>query len=147
MANCPHGARTIRGCGDCATQRTRQWRLDNPGRREKYKPAHNDRYLRWVTNNPDRHKAIQKRSRLWRAFGLTMENYFGMLEGQQGVCAICKQPPKEGTFLAVDHNHQTGKIRGLLCWRCNSSMGKFNDDARLIRRAAEYLEMHDGAAA
>lgn len=143
MGKCPHELRNVRDCNACAVNRVRQWRLDNPGRREKYKPSDNSRYLRWVRNNPDRQKAIQKRSRLWRAFGLTLEDYFVMLEGQNGICAICKQPPKDGTFLAVDHNHRNGKIRGLLCWRCNSSMGKFNDDPALIRRAAEYLEVHD----
>jgi hypothetical protein len=143
MPKCPHGVANIRECSPCAVGRVRKWRLDNPGRREKYNPSHNARYLRWVKNNPDRNKEIQKRSRLWRAFGLTLEDYFAMLESQHGLCAICQKPPKEGTFLAVDHNHITGKIRGLLCWRCNSSLGKFNDDYMLVRRAADYLESHD----
>lgn len=55
-------------------------------------------------------------------YGITVADYDAMLAKQNGVCAICKFPPKRRR-LAVDHNHKTGKVRGLLCWRCNYALG------------------------
>lgn len=66
---------------------------------------------------------------------------------QYGVCAICKEEEtiidgqtKEVKPLSLDHNHKTGKVRGLLCTKCNIGLGNFNDEAYLLRRAADYLE-------
>ena len=62
-----------------------------------------------------------------------------MHDAQGGLCAICgrKQPEK---WLAVDHDHETGVIRGLLCSRCNSGLGQFKDNPDRLRLAADYLE-------
>ena len=76
-----------------------------------------------------------------RRFGLTAEQYQGMLEAQGGVCAICKRKdPKKR--LSVDHCHKSGKIRALLCSTCNLVLGKFLDDPNLFTAAAEYLRSH-----
>jgi hypothetical protein len=63
------------------------------------------------------------------------------LEAEQGgVCAICGKPPKVGgRRLSVDHDHATGKIRGMLCTRCNTALGSFDDDIERITKAADYL--------
>lgn len=72
-------------------------------------------------------------------FGLTPGQYAKMLEAQDGLCAICRQPP--GTHrLAVDHDHSTGQIRGLLCAPCNVALGGFHDDPARLRSAIAYLE-------
>lgn len=73
-------------------------------------------------------------------YGLTLENYKKMLEDQGGVCKICKQPCKSRSHLSVDHCHESGHIRGLLCDRCNTSIGKFDENPGLLREAAKYLE-------
>ncbi len=77
-------------------------------------------------------------------FGITAEDYGRMLIKQGGACAICKQP--EGTVirdktisLAVDHCHDTGKIRGLLCAKCNQGLGCFSDDLTRLAAAITYL--------
>lgn len=57
-----------------------------------------------------------------------------------GVCMNCKLPNQSGKKLSIDHDHNTGKVRGLLCFKCNLGLGYFNDDPALLRKAAEYLE-------
>jgi len=68
-------------------------------------------------------------------------DYAAMLERQAGVCAICRRPPKVGgRRLHVDHDHRTGRVRGLLCFTCNRYiLGKYATVAKL-RAAADYLE-------
>jgi hypothetical protein len=79
-------------------------------------------------------------------YGLTPDAYRALLTQQGAGCAICgltlSQQWKEGWNhpLEVDHDHETGRVRGLLCSSCNVSLGRFKHDPVLIRRAAEYLE-------
>lgn len=68
-----------------------------------------------------------------------------MLDAQQNKCAICGTDASEfNKAFAVDHCHTTGKVRGLLCWHCNTSIGKFKDDVLLLQRAIDYLQIHKG---
>ncbi|MGE0576133.1 MAG: endonuclease VII domain-containing protein [Reyranella sp.] len=64
-----------------------------------------------------------------------------MERAQEGRCKICRRPAEEGQWkvLRVDHDHATGKIRGLLCHHCNVALGHFGDSPELLERAAEYL--------
>jgi len=59
-----------------------------------------------------------------RAYGITVEDYETMLVNQNGVCKICNKTCKSGKSLAVDHCHETGKVRGLLCAKCNTNLGR-----------------------
>ncbi len=81
-----------------------------------------------------------RKSRLKSLFGLTVEQYDEMLDQQKGVCKICGRPCSSGRRLAVDHCHETGKIRGLLCGNCNKGIGNFQDSVPVLRSAIEYLE-------
>ena len=75
-----------------------------------------------------------------KRYKLTPEAYIELLEGQEYRCGICgthRSKLKKG--LAVDHDHITGKIRGLLCGNCNNGIGRFKDDAELLHRAIIYL--------
>jgi hypothetical protein len=76
-----------------------------------------------------------------RAYGLDFKNYEKMLHEQGGVCAICSSPPPNNrkTRLAIDHCHKTGKVRGLLCDRCNRSIGLLKDDVSVLKSAIKYL--------
>ena len=74
-----------------------------------------------------------------RVYGLTREDYAVLLEEQGGVCAICREPCATGQTLSVDHDHATGRVRGLLCRTCNLGIGHLRDDARLVASALEYL--------
>lgn len=77
---------------------------------------------------------------LARRYGITIDEYDTLHEQQDGVCAICNQPPPDGQRLVVDHCHDTGRIRGLLCSRCNTAIGFLGDDPCLVATAASYLE-------
>jgi hypothetical protein len=76
-----------------------------------------------------------------RAYGLDFKDYERMLEAQNGVCAICSSPPPNNrkTRLAIDHCHKTGKVRGLLCDKCNRSIGLLKDDVSVLKSAIKYL--------
>lgn len=88
-------------------------------------------------NHPAQHKAYEVKRK--RGFSLTIQEYDMLLEKQNGVCAICGNACAHFS-LAVDHCHQTGEIRGLLCSQCNRGLGLFRDEPERLRKAAEYLE-------
>ena len=85
---------------------------------------------------------------LRRGFDISLNEYSEMLEAQNHVCCICHRPPPENRkkYLAVDHNHTTGKVRGLLCDNCNRGLGLFGDNAKTLRKAADYLEQHESTS-
>ena len=94
----------------------------------------------------------QQRKDAWlrRIYGITLAQYSWMLEVQGGVCAICGQPEtkrggRNGTSdlqLAVDHDHSTGQIRGLLCSDCNRAIGLLRHDPERLKAAIHYIEEH-----
>src|SRR5688572_1686258 len=93
----------------------------------------------WVANNRE-HRLTYERKRGWRRhFGLSPEDYDALLREQGGRCAICRLKPPPGQVLSVDHDHGTGKIRGLLCKPCNTGLALFKDRPLLLRGAALYL--------
>jgi hypothetical protein len=80
-------------------------------------------------------------------FKMTANHYYDLLEKQNHVCKICKKPETQikkksnkVKMLSVDHCHKTGKIRGLLCFKCNIGIGAFNDDIELMKSGIEYLK-------
>ena len=84
---------------------------------------------------------------LKRNYGVTLEWYQNQLSKQNNVCAICKQPEKaviKGRVISmsVDHCHQTGKVRGLLCTKCNRGIGLFCDNPKFLKSAIRYLNSH-----
>jgi hypothetical protein len=64
-------------------------------------------------------------------------------DAQDGVCVICGSPPPDESSLHVDHDHRTGRIRGLLCFTCNNALGDFGDDLDRLARAVTYLDAGD----
>lgn len=68
-----------------------------------------------------------------------MQDYVAMFEAQGGVCAVCKEPCRSGRALAVDHDHASGRVRGLLCAGCNGALGLLLDDPRRAEAAVAYL--------
>ncbi len=74
--------------------------------------------------------------------GIKVEEYLAAVADQNGVCAICHNPPRLGQKLYADHDHKTGQFRGALCIGCNIGIGVFYDNPDLFRRASEYIEFH-----
>ena len=72
-------------------------------------------------------------------YGLTQEAFDAMLAAQGGGCAVCKEPRADGRSMNVDHDHKSGIVRGLLCFRCNRGIGLFRDDPARLTAAATYL--------
>ncbi len=76
-----------------------------------------------------------------KLYGITLEQYEEMLEAQGGVCKICGDPPPTGRkkYLSVDHCHQTGRVRGLLCTQCNTRLAWIEEHGNAVR---DYLDAH-----
>jgi hypothetical protein len=93
---------------------------------------------KWTANNPDyfRHHWLK------RTYGLTIETYYSMLLAQDHKCAICKDTLLEDKTTHVDHDHETGKIRDLLCQTCNRGIGSLKDDVHILESALAYLRKH-----
>ena len=78
-----------------------------------------------------------------RRYGLTAEEYRRRVAAQQGRCAVCGGEPGDGKRLHVDHNHESGAVRDLLCGPCNHALGHAKDDPARLRALADYLERHN----
>lgn len=107
---------------------------------------------RWRDTNPVGARRIHIKTNLRRHYGLSIEQYDAMFREQAGCCKLCGlklisqtdetrpfkgHPPNE--VGRVDHDHETGKVRGLLCFGCNVGLGKFRDDEKLLLKAVGYL--------
>lgn len=77
---------------------------------------------------------------LWKKYRITEDQYWQLFARQGGVCAITGLPPEPGRRLDVDHDHKTGRVRGLLRTEVNKVLGTLQDDPALFRKAAAYLE-------
>ena len=92
------------------------------------------------------HVDQNRNARLQRQYALTLVEFDRLLAEQNGQCAICgtDKPGRYGRF-CVDHDHRSGKVRGLLCHNCNHGVGKFKDSAARLNSAAAYLRRHEAA--
>lgn len=91
---------------------------------------------------PTRNKCTLCRSmqKKVRKFNITVGDYNRMFAEQEGCCAICHKHQSDfDKALAIDHDHKTGEVRGLLCMHCNTALGKFNDNTELLHSAIKYL--------
>lgn len=107
-------------CKIRAAARAKQWRLDNPD----YK----DRYRETVRNIA------------YKKYGITTQDYDILFDKQKGRCAICDTDDLgKFKYFCVDHCHDTGKVRGLLCHTCNRALGLFKDDLTRLQNAVKYI--------
>ena len=125
-------------CKSCAAEIAKKWRLENP---ERVTAVRRD----WEKRNPERH--------LLTKFGIRADEKRAIFEAQGSVCGACGSghhghPRIEGeTGWCLDHCHASGKIRGVLCWRCNLALGYAGDSPDALRALAAYIESHHGVNA
>lgn len=112
-------------------KRVRDYYNSNPEYRNKTKKYSK----KWVKNNPEQRKKYTRNSRI-RAYGISPERYKEMLEAQGNRCDICRKENKRA--MAIDHDHKTGRVRGLLCDSCNLSLGHIEIDG-FLEKALEYI--------
>ncbi len=138
------GKRSVRGCncpllGNAGSKK--KWNHNNKHKRTAYYLANRDKireYTKQYRAARPRTADDRRREYLKIAYGLSPAGFDALLERQRGVCAICDRPDKSGT-LRVDHCHDTGAIRGLLCHHCNTMLGHVRDRRMILARAIEYL--------
>jgi hypothetical protein len=106
----------------------KEWEIKN-------KPRLQEKSKEWYNKNAMR----VKNTRLIYKFGITLDEYNELLNKQKNSCSICGNPPRLQKF-AVDHDHKTGKVRGLLCRDCNVGIGNLKDDPDLIEKAIQYIK-------
>jgi hypothetical protein len=119
----------------------------DPEARKKYHDEYRDKnrekareYTRqWIRSDHGRNKILLNK------YGITLEEYNLMLEEQEHKCAICGDHESNTRWgktvkLAVDHDHETGKVRGLLCQRCNTTLGRYKDSKTVWANFQRYLE-------
>jgi recombination endonuclease VII len=110
----------------------RAWELRNKDRRQAS-------VRRRYAANPERWRLYCRKARFKKFYGITLEDYDRMYAAQEGKCEICDIFCQT---LEVDHNHKTGKTRGLLCGNCNRGLGLFFDNINLLISAIKYLIRH-----
>lgn len=108
------------------------------------KPCYRLKKKQWAKNNKELLDAQIRRYNWKKNFGLTESEYYKMAEEHKNVCAICYK--SDDTLLSVDHCHTTGKIRGLLCKKCNLAIGHFEDQIDRLKSAIKYLEKYQEKA-
>ena len=116
--------------------------------KREYRKAHKKEIANYVKEYRRTHKIEikenERNSSMKRKYGITLKEYSKLLIAQNGTCAICGHPPN-GKHLAVDHDHITGKVRGLLCDSCNPMLGYARDDRKILASAIDYLGCSDVA--
>jgi len=135
-------------CKTCANDYRRRWRQTPKGKESQRKA--NKKHLQGANGDKSRAchrlykqgrqgKRAQLRSWLKNLYHMTLEDYEKMHEKQGGLCAVCRKPNDSGNRLGVDHNHETGAVRGLLCFKCNTALGLLDDKAQLVLNLYAYL--------
>ncbi len=130
----------------------KKYRQKHPNYYKQYYKNHKNKWKNYNKNNTEnakkyreRHPERLKDRRLKLYYGITLEDYNKMLQEQNGVCSICKEMETrlicgKIVMLSVDHDHKTGKVRGLICNKCNRLLGFVNDNTKLLEEVINYLK-------
>ena len=123
-----------RRCRKCDSEYTSKYCKDTQRHKLPHVKAHYKRYR-------EGHKREIRYKYYERVFGITKEEFKAMVKMQKNGCAICEEPLKSNDkhSFNIDHCHDTGKVRGILCGKCNRGIGHFNNSEQLLKAAARYL--------
>lgn len=135
-------------CYECSKKIARIWLENNRGRvnserRRKYNdiPEHRARIKEKSLEYRKKHREGACDKVRERTYGITPKEYNDICQSQNMVCAICGSPSRRR--LCVDHNHNTGEIRGLLCDNCNRAIGLLKEDISILEKACSYLARYN----
>lgn len=125
----------------------KKWMQSEKGKAYYKKSHQSKKFKEYMKEYNKRNKIVVRRYQLKFRYGITIEEYNNLLKLQNNVCVICGQPEtrlRKGklTLLSVDHNHETGKIRGLLCYKCNTIIGLASDSPKQLLDTIKYLEVN-----
>lgn len=136
-------------CKTCHNQMVRKWQVANPVKvveaRNRWRAEETNRTKEreasktWQRNNKNQVKENRLKQQL-KFYGLTVEQYEEMNKNQNGFCYICGKLPNRR--LDVDHNHETGKVRKLLCSSCNTLIGLSGESIEVLTKIISYLQTH-----
>lgn len=129
-----------RYCKLCTNKYGNEYYHKNPKKAMAYR-------LKYRIANPEKTSRVVRANQLKSKYGINQQDYNNMLKEQNGVCAICGLPEKANNpnnngkkkGLSIDHCHETGKVRGLLCGNCNTGLGYFKDNLDLLASTTSYL--------
>ena len=135
------------------TEYMREWRARNKEKNAEYQKEYNKEYRKknveklnannkkWREENKEQDALVMLKARLKRKYNLSIDEYKTLIESQNNSCKVCGTHAKNNLKgkLYIDHCHTTGKVRGLLCMKCNSALGLLNDDKVLIQNLLDYL--------
>jgi hypothetical protein len=97
----------------------------------------------WNKQNPEKRRVIMQKENYKRRYGLTIEQKQELIDKQNSKCAICKDDLKHTHNVCVDHNHETGSVRGILCRKCNLGIGHLQDSITVLKAAIKYLSHYE----
>ena len=130
-------------CKLCRNEASYKW---NRANKEKVKEANlKNREKRKEFYDSEKGIISSRSAHLKRMYKITLEDYEKLSEEQNHVCFICGKGEmnNKNKVLCVDHNHETGKVRGLLCGRCNSALGQLDENINNLLRMVEYIEKYN----
>lgn len=141
-----------------AAARAARWRKKNPEKVRAIYLRHNakrreekpEQVKEYQAKYRDKNRSYLSAKERERKFGIDLATYSAMIAAQDNKCAICRKPETATRLgkvkaLSVDHDHKTGKVRGLLCSDCNTGIGKLGEDRSRLISAIQYLDKHSDA--
>ena len=141
----------LNACKKCVLQQSKEYRSENRDKILEYKkeyysrPENKDRrseYMKDYFSKPE-NKDREKSRQLQKKYGITLDEYNQMFTDQNGCCAVCgKHESNQVRSLAVDHDHETGEVRELLCTSCNTSLGLLQENEEILLSMLAYIRRH-----
>ena len=133
----------MRVCKICLKEQHKNYYHNNGGKQKKklYLQSEKGIASRKKYTNSEKGRVKNRKNQLKKKYSMSEDDYNTLLKLQNKKCKICKKDP-EPIKLDVDHDHITGKIRGLLCGTCNRGLGNFKDNIDLMKAAIKYLEKY-----
>lgn len=132
-----------------AKEKAKKWNLEHPERRSKVHKEWLKKNFDYVAKYKKEYRVknkekirIARRTRTIKEYGISVDDYNLLLASQNGMCAICCGSASEKRTFHIDHDHITGKVRGILCHSCNTTIGFVNEDIGRLNKIIDYIKKY-----